>query len=53
VYTPPERRGQGFGGAVTAAVSQSVKEAGVAEVVLFTDLGHAEAFQPDSILPMT
>jgi GNAT superfamily N-acetyltransferase len=40
VYTPPERRGQGFGGAVTAAVSQAAKDAGVAEVLLYTDLAN-------------
>ena len=40
VYTPPERRGQGFGGAVTAAVSQAARDAGVAEVLLYTDLAN-------------
>jgi predicted GNAT family acetyltransferase len=40
VYTPPERRGQGFGGAVTAAVSQAARNAGVAEVLLYTDLAN-------------
>jgi GNAT superfamily N-acetyltransferase len=40
VYTPPDRRGRGFGGAVTAAVSQAVKDAGVAEVLLYTDLAN-------------
>jgi GNAT superfamily N-acetyltransferase len=40
VYTPPERRGQGFGGAVTAAVSQAAKDAGVGEVLLYTDLAN-------------
>ena len=40
VYTPPERRGRGFGGAVTAAVSQAAKAAGVAEVLLYTDLAN-------------
>jgi len=40
VYTPPGRRGQGFGGAVTAAVSQAAKDAGVAEVLLYTDLAN-------------
>ena len=40
VYTPPERRGRGFGGAVTAAVSQAAKDAGVAEVLLYTDLAN-------------
>jgi GNAT superfamily N-acetyltransferase len=40
VYTPPERRGRGFGGAVTAAVSRAAKDAGVAEVLLYTDLAN-------------
>jgi GNAT superfamily N-acetyltransferase len=40
VYTPPERRGRGFGGAVTAAVSQAAMDAGVAEVLLYTDLAN-------------
>jgi GNAT superfamily N-acetyltransferase len=40
VYTPPEWRGQGFGGAVTAAVSQAAKDAGVGEVLLYTDLAN-------------
>jgi predicted GNAT family acetyltransferase len=40
VYTPPGRRGRGFGGAVTAAVSQAAKDAGAAEVLLYTDLAN-------------
>ena len=40
VYTPPGRRGRGFGGAVTATVSQAAKDAGVAEVLLYTDLAN-------------
>ena len=40
VYTPPGRRGRGFGGAVTAVVSQAAKDAGVAEVLLYTDLAN-------------
>jgi len=40
VYTPPGLRGRGFGGAVTAAVSQAAKDAGVAEVLLYTDLAN-------------
>jgi predicted GNAT family acetyltransferase len=40
VYTPPRRRGQRFGGAVTAAVSQAARTAGVAEVLLYTDLAN-------------
>ena len=38
VYTPPALRGRGYGGAVTAAVSQAALDAGAAEVLLFTDL---------------
>ena len=40
VYTPPGRRGRGFGGAVTAAVSQALLDANAGEVVLFTDLAN-------------
>ena len=37
VYTPPEFRRRGYGGAVTSAVSRQALDAG-AEVVLYTDL---------------
>ena len=40
VYTPPELRGRGYAGAVTAAVSQAALDAGVREVVLYTDLAN-------------
>jgi GNAT superfamily N-acetyltransferase len=40
VYTPPEHRGRGYGGAVTTAVSQQALAAGVAEVLLYTDLAN-------------
>ncbi len=40
VYTPPEHRGRGYGGAVTAAVSRAALDAGAAHVVLFTDLAN-------------
>jgi RimJ/RimL family protein N-acetyltransferase len=40
VYTPPALRGRGYAGAVTAAVSQAARDAGVREVVLFTDLAN-------------
>jgi GNAT superfamily N-acetyltransferase len=40
VYTPPEHRGRGYGGAVTAAVSQQALAAGVPEVLLYTDLAN-------------
>lgn len=40
VYTPPERRGHGYGSAVTAAATAWAREAGACEVVLFTDLAN-------------
>jgi predicted GNAT family acetyltransferase len=40
VYTPPEHRGNGYGSAVTAAVSQHATDAGASAVVLFTDLAN-------------
>ena len=40
VYTPPARRGHGYAGAVTAAVSQAALDAGVRAVVLYTDLAN-------------
>ena len=40
VYTPPELRGRGYGGAATAAVSQAALDADVREVVLYTDLAN-------------
>lgn len=40
VYTPPDRRGHGYGTAVTAAVSQRVLAAGAEEVLLYTDLAN-------------
>jgi GNAT superfamily N-acetyltransferase len=40
VYTPPELRGRGYAGAATAAVSQAALDAGVREVVLYTDLAN-------------
>jgi GNAT superfamily N-acetyltransferase len=40
VYTPPGHRGQGYGGAVTWAISQAARDAGAAQVVLFTDLAN-------------
>lgn len=38
VYTPPELRGRGFGGAATAAVTQAALDSGAEGAVLFTDL---------------
>ncbi|HXL90560.1 MAG TPA: GNAT family N-acetyltransferase [Streptosporangiaceae bacterium] len=40
VYTPPELRGRGYAGAATAAVSQAARDAGTAEVLLYTDLAN-------------
>ncbi len=40
VYTPPSLRRRGYAGAVTAAVSQAVLDAGAHEVLLFTDLAN-------------
>jgi predicted GNAT family acetyltransferase len=40
VYTPPELRGHGYAGAVTVAVSQAALDAGIREVVLYTDLAN-------------
>jgi GNAT superfamily N-acetyltransferase len=40
VYTPPELRGRGYAGAVTATVSHAAADAGAAEVLLYTDLAN-------------
>jgi predicted GNAT family acetyltransferase len=40
VYTPPERRGRGYGSAVTAAVSQLALERGKRFCFLYTDLAN-------------
>ncbi|MDI2127908.1 GNAT family N-acetyltransferase [Yinghuangia seranimata] len=40
VYTPPEHRGRGYGGAVTAARTADAFAQGADEVVLFTDLAN-------------
>ena len=40
VYTPPGRRGHGYGSAVTALASQSGIDAGAIHVVLYTDLSN-------------
>lgn len=40
VYTLPEQRGRGYGGAVTAAVARAAVDAGIGHVVLFTDLAN-------------
>ncbi|MEU0663146.1 GNAT family N-acetyltransferase [Streptomyces lavendulocolor] len=40
VYTPPELRGRGYAGAVTAAVGHAARDAGAAQVLLFADLAN-------------
>ncbi|MFH8800454.1 GNAT family N-acetyltransferase [Streptomyces sp. NPDC017936] len=40
VHTPAGLRGRGYAGAVTAEVSRVAREAGAAEVLLFTDLAN-------------
>lgn len=40
VYTPPDLRRRGYAAGVTAAVTQAAIDAGVAEVLLFTDLAN-------------
>jgi GNAT superfamily N-acetyltransferase len=40
VYTQPEHRGRGYGGAVTTAVSQQALAGGVTDVLLYTDLAN-------------
>jgi GNAT superfamily N-acetyltransferase len=40
VYTPPEHRRRGYGGAVTAAVTRAALDSGARAVVLFTDLAN-------------
>lgn len=40
VYTPPELRGRGYAGAVTATVSQAALAAGADEVLLYADLAN-------------
>ena len=38
VYTPPDLRGHGYASAITADLSRRAREAGAAEVLLYTDL---------------
>ncbi|WP_316769386.1 GNAT family N-acetyltransferase [Streptomyces sasae] len=40
VYTPPELRGRGYAGAVTAEVGRAALAAGAGELLLFTDLAN-------------
>src|SRR5690348_200744 len=40
VYTPPELRGRGFGGAATVAITQAALDDGAEGVVLFADLAN-------------
>ncbi|MFC7649089.1 GNAT family N-acetyltransferase [Streptosporangium lutulentum] len=41
VYTPPEHRGQGYGAAVSHAVTAKALAEGAGEVLLFTDLANS------------
>jgi predicted GNAT family acetyltransferase len=43
VFTPRQWRGRGYGGAVTAAVSELAARRGASSVVLFTDLANPES----------
>lgn len=43
VYTPPEHRGRGYAGAVTAAAARHARQRGAREVVLFADAANAVA----------
>ncbi|ORT60420.1 GNAT family N-acetyltransferase [Streptomyces sp. CB03238] len=40
VYTPPELRGRGYAGAVTAAASRAAQDAGARQVLLFADVAN-------------
>ncbi len=40
VYTTPQHRGRGYGGAVTAAIGELAGRRGARSVVLFTDLAN-------------
>ena len=40
VYTPPEHRGRGFAAGATAAATRAALDAGVEEVLLYTDLAN-------------
>jgi GNAT superfamily N-acetyltransferase len=40
VYTPPDRRGRGYGSAVTAAAAMRAQAEGARQVVLFADLAN-------------
>ena len=40
VYTPPERRGRGYAGALTAGVTRTLLDAGRRFCFLFTDLSN-------------
>lgn len=40
VHTPPAERGRGYAAGATAAVSRAAREAGAAQVLLFTDLAN-------------
>jgi predicted GNAT family acetyltransferase len=40
VYTPPEHRGRGYAAGVTAAATRAALDAGVGQVLLYTDLAN-------------
>ncbi|KOX32435.1 MULTISPECIES: GNAT family N-acetyltransferase [unclassified Streptomyces] len=40
VYTPPAARGRGYAAGVTTAVTRAARDAGAAQVLLFTDLAN-------------
>jgi GNAT superfamily N-acetyltransferase len=40
VYTPPEHRGRGYAAGATAAATQAAVDAGVQEILLYTDLAN-------------
>jgi RimJ/RimL family protein N-acetyltransferase len=40
VYTPPDRRGHGYGGGVTAAVTELALDRGARSVILYTDVAN-------------
>ncbi|MET0415098.1 MAG: GNAT family N-acetyltransferase, partial [Actinoplanes sp.] len=40
VFTPPEQRGRGFGGAATVEATRNALDEGARDVVLFTDLAN-------------
>ncbi|MFF8376303.1 GNAT family N-acetyltransferase [Streptomyces sp. NPDC015661] len=56
VHTPPAERGRGYAAGVTEAVSRAARDAGVAQVLLFTDLANPTSnalYQRLGYLPVT